>query len=184
MFRPLRKVQDQDVKRIVLANAVGTSALTITVGDCIYLGATGHNNFATQATTTSKILGVVTAIVQKGKISEKTSITGVNSALTGTPSTGPGTDNETYQVWSVDYIPSYIPMEYEADIDAVAGTTTDDNGVGAYFTITSGSPGIVLNSSALISTTAVGSAEQITSLGYTPYNTKKIFCRISPTFVM
>lgn len=180
-FKPLRKVEGQDLKRIVLANAVGSSTLTVAVGDPIYLGATTHNKFATNPTTSSKILGVVTALIRAGTICERSSVTGVNAAGTAANT---GTDNETTSLWSVEYIPSYIPMEYEADIDAVVGTTTDDNGVGAYFTITSGTPGTVLNASALISTTAFTSATQLTSFGYAPYGTKKIFCRISPSFIM
>lgn len=181
MFRPLKRVEGQDLKRITLANAVGSSTLTVTVGDLIYIGATTHSKYATQATTSSKVLGVVTALVRAGIPCEKTTVTGINAAGTAA---SPGTDNETTGLWSVDYIPSYIPMEYEADIDAVAGTTTDDSGVGTYFTITSGTPGLVLNSSALIGTTAFTSATQVTSFGYTSYNTKKIHCRISPSFIM
>src|SRR5258708_30713663 len=180
-FKALRKVEHTDTKRIPLANVVGSSTLTVTIGDPIYIGATTHAKFATNTTTSSKILGVVIAIVCQGKVCEKSAAVGVNAAGTGS---NPGTDNETTGLWQVDYIPSYLPMEYEADIDAVVGTTTDDNSAGGYFTTTSGTPGTILNSSALIGTTAFTSATQITSFGYTPYNTKKIFCRISPSFVM
>jgi hypothetical protein len=78
---------------------------------------------------------VVTAIRLNGKIAEVDYCTGVNAAKTGTPSTGPGTDNETYKVWSVDYIPAYIPVEYTADLDAKAGTTTNSGGFGYFKTI-------------------------------------------------
>ena len=184
MIVPLKKVHDQDLKRIVLANAVGSSALTVSIGDSIAPGATTHTKYATNATTSSKILGIVVALIQSGRVCEKTSVTGVNATTATNGTAVVSNDNETTQVWSVDYIPSYIPMEYEADIDAVAGTTTDDSGQGTYFTITSGTPGLILNSSALIWSTAVASGEQFTSMGYSPYNTKKIRVRVSPTFII
>ena len=194
MFRPLNKVHDQDVKRIVLANAVGASALTVKVGDAITLGATTHSKYATNATTTSKILGIVTALVQSGKVSEKTSVTGVNATTAvNANSNVVSNDNETYGTWSVDYIPSYIPMEYEADVSAPLVTTTDSSGIGSYFTIVSGTPGTLDETTALIWSTAVGSATNFTVTGV-PAGSKalttgattdlKVTCRISPTFII
>jgi hypothetical protein len=194
MFRPILRVHAQDVKRIVLANAVGASALTVKVGDLITLGATTHAKYATNATTSSKILGVVTSLVQSGKVSEKTSATGVNATTAVNANSGVvSNDNETYKTWAVDYIPSYIPMEYEIDVGAPLVTTTDSDGIGSYFTITSGSPGVLLETSALIWSTAVTSAEQVTVTGVpagsnaltTGATTNlKVLGRISPTFII
>ena len=59
MLRPLTRVHDQDIKRAVLANAVGTGAYVISVGDAIQPGATGHNKFVTGAASTGLISGVI-----------------------------------------------------------------------------------------------------------------------------
>ena len=181
MFRPLKRVEGQDIKRAVIANAVGTGSYPISVGDAIQPGATGHAKYVTVAGATNPILGIVTSIVQNGKVSEKATITGINAAETGSPSTGPGTDNETYAVWSVDYIPSSVPMEYEADISAVAGTTTDSSAVGGYFNLksiatTGDTYGTLDESSIVLFSSTQG---QFVSFGYTPYNTLKVFCKIS-----
>jgi len=180
MLKPNKKVLEQDVKNAVLANAVGTGAYVISVGDCIQPGATGHNSYVTGAASSGLVLGVITAIRQSGKICEKTSITGVAAALTGTPSTGPGTDNETYKVWSVDYIPAYIDMEYVADIDAAAGTTTNSGGNGFLSLLgvstTAGHAGTLDESSIAL---FGGSAGQFATYGVVPGTTTKVVGRIN-----
>jgi hypothetical protein len=164
MLIPARRVTDVDKKTAVIANAVGTGAYYMGVGGVIIPGATGHvfagtspniTPFITGATSSSAlILGVITALITKGHISEQSNVLGVNAAETGSSSVGPGTDNETYKVWSVEYIPAYIPMEYIADFSAALGTTTD-SGANAYFGMTgidttSGDDGVVLESSGVI----------------------------------
>ena len=145
MLIPLRRVTDVDKKTAVIANAVGAGAYYMGVGGVIIPGATGHvftgtspniTPFVTGATSSSAlILGVISSIICNGKVSEIQNVLGVNAAEVGAKSTGPGTDNETYKVWSVEYIPAYIPMEYIADFSAAIGTTTDD-GANAYFAMT------------------------------------------------
>ena len=164
MLLPARRVTDIDKKTAIIANAVGAGAYYMGVGGVIIPGATGHvfagtapaiTPFITGATSSAAlVLGVITSVIQNGKISEKQNVLGVNSAQTGAASTGPGTDNETYKVWGVEYIPAYIPLEYVADFSAAIGTTTDA-GANAYFNMTGidttiGDDGVVLESSGVI----------------------------------
>ena len=164
MLLPLRRVTDVDKKTAVIANAVGAGAYYMGVGGVIIPGATGHvfagtspniTAFVTGATSSSAlVLGVITSLLCKGHVSEQSAVLGVNALETGSSSVGPGTDNETYKVWSVEYIPAYIPMEYIADFSAAIGTTTDA-GANAYFSMTgidttSGDDGVVLESSGVI----------------------------------
>ena len=191
MLIPGRRVTDVDKKTAIIANAVGTGAYYMGVGGVIIPGATGHvfagtapaiTPFVTGATSSAAlVLGVITAITCNGKVSEVTNVLGVNAAETGSKATGPGTDNETYKVWGVEYLPAYVPMEYIADFSAAIGTTTD-SGANAYFTMTGidttlGDDGVVLESSGVIySATRTGKA--IFLSGNVPGQTKKGFVRI------
>lgn len=150
-FKPLRKPTDIEVRRLTLSNAVGTSALTIGVGSALQVGTTGggtasvyaHSAFATGAGTSNPVLGIVISLIFKGKITEYSSIVGVNSAGgTGTtPATWAPTstvnqtanvynDNEYSGNWQVEYIPTYIPIQYTATLNAVAETTANSSGAG------------------------------------------------------
>ena len=188
MLIPGRRVTDVDKKTAIIANAVGTGTYYMGVGGVIIPGATGHvfggtapsiTPFVTGATSSAAlVLGVITAITCNSKISEIQNVLGVNSALTGSKSTGPGTDNETYKVWGVEYIPAYIPMEYIADFSAAIGTTTDD-GANAYFNMTGidttlGDDGVVLESSGVIYS-ATRTSKCIFLSGNVPGQTKKGF---------
>ena len=179
MIIPNKRVELNDIKTAVLANSVGSNAYVISVGDAIQPAATGHNKYVTGAASSGLVLGIITAIRQNGKVCEKDYVTGVNSALTGTPSTGPGTDNETYKVWSVDYIPAYVPMEYKADLDAAAGTTTNSDGFG-FFTLkgvstTKGDAGKLSESSIAL---FGGTASQFVSHGVSVDSSSKVVGRI------
>ena len=183
MLIPRKRVELSDMKNAVLANAVGTGAYVIAVGDALQPGATSHNSYVTGATTSGSILGVVTAIRLNGKIAEVDYCTGVNAAKTGTPSTGPGTDNETYKVWSVDYIPAYIPVEYTADLDAKAGTTTNSDGFG-YFTLkgvstTKGDAGKLTESSITLFGSVSSTTSQFTSYGVSVESSTKVVGKIN-----
>lgn len=175
MLKPLRRPADNEVKRITLANAIGTGAYKIGIGDCIQPGATGHNKYATGAASSGLILGIIVGIIQNGKVAEVNSVTGINGAQVGVPSTGPGTDNETYATWQVDYIPSWVPMEYEADLSAAADTTTDSGGncflalLGVSTTL--GEAGKLNEASVAL---FGGSAAQFWSYGVTSYSTTKV----------
>ena len=175
MLTPNKRVELSDMKNAVLANAVGTGAYVIAVGDALQPGATTHSKYVTGAASSGLILGVVTAIRLNGKIAEVDYVTGVNAAKTGTPSTGPGTDNETYKVWSVDYIPAYVPMEYKADLSATIATTTDSDGF-VFFPLlgvstTKGQAGTLNEASPAL---FGGSAAQFVSHGVAVDSTKKV----------
>lgn len=117
-FRPIKKTDELDYKSAVLGNSA-----TLAVGDAVIPGATTHAPFlvkAQNATDTSQytgiVLGVITGIFNNGKPSEKKSVTTAS-------------DNETTGLYSAEYIPTYIPIEYVADMSADLGTTT---GSGTY----------------------------------------------------
>jgi len=116
-FRPLRQVSYNQIKTAVIGNSQ-----TITIGDAVVPGATGHAKAAiTAASVSTRILGVVIAIVkQDGTVLELSSKTVAS-------------DNETNAKISVQFIPSSVDMEYEADMSAAIGTTTDSDGVGVSF---------------------------------------------------
>ena len=170
-FRPLREVPTRDLKRAVLANAVGSSALTITIGDAIQPGATGNNSYVTDAATSGLVLGTVAAVVRSGiVVSEKNSVTGSNTAYASAPNTAvTQNDNQTYKIWAVDYVPSNIPVEYEADLSQAAGTTTNSGGL-CFLNLASGAATLDETSVALFG----GTAGQFWSYGVTAYSTTKV----------
>lgn len=135
-FKPFRKPLDLEIRRITIANALATSGYTIGVGSALQPGATAHTRFATGATSSNPILGVVIGLIFQGKVSEVTSILGTNSAKgTSSAIANVYNDNETSGDWQLDYIPSYIPISYSATLSQAAGTTTDSAGLG-YFNLT------------------------------------------------
>ena len=179
-FIPSRKPTDIQIRRAVIANAVGASALTVKIGDTIVPGATGHSKYVTNSPATGPILGVVIGLVFQNKFMEVNSVVGVNTASTagGALQTNVHNDNETTGYWSVDYIPAYIPMEYIVDVDAAVGTTTDSDGQG-YFSVLSGTPGTLHESSFVIwSTISSGTSGTSQFLSYgspaSLQNTKKV----------
>ena len=188
MLIPARRTTDIDKRTAIIANAVGTGAYYMGVGGVIIPGATGHvfagtapaiTPFVTGATSSATlILGVITSLTVNSKIAEVQNCLGVNSAQTGSKSTGPGTDNETYKVWGVEYIPAFIPTEYIADFSAAIGTTTDD-GANAYFAMTGidttlGDDGLVAESSGVIYS-ATRTSKPIFLSGNVPGQSKKGF---------
>ena len=144
-FRALKQVQYNDLKTAIIGNSQ-----TITVGDAIVPGATGHAKAAiTGASVSTRVLGVVVAIVGKGG-----TVLELNSVTTGS-------GNESTPVHYVQYIPSSLDMEYEADMSAAIGTTTDSDGNGVSFNI--GSTAALLDETSV----ALGSAttKQFVSYG-------------------
>lgn len=184
MIRPLKQTTYSDLKRAVIANAVGTGTYPIAIGDAIQPGATGHAKFVTCAASSNPILGIVTGLIYNGnKVSERSTVTGISGSTTNA---GPGTDNETASNnWSVEYIPAYVPMEYEADISAVAGTTTDSSAIGGYFNVLtlSATQTNSIDTNGQLDEASIalfsGTAGQFVSFGYTSYNTKKVYCRVN-----
>ena len=156
-FKPLRRPADGELIKATIANSV-----TVTIGGMITVAATGHVKFVTPATATSHyILGVVVGIEQNGKISELNSV-------------GAASDNETTAKYVAVFLPSYVPMEYEADIDDVADTTTDSGGR-VFFTLadanTLDESVIILQGGTVAGDTAY---PHFWSNGVTSYNTKKV----------
>lgn len=119
MFRPLKAIPIADIKTAVLRNSV-----TVAVGDALIPGPTAHAKFPLgAASSTTRILGVVISIM------------GANGTVTELNSVTTGSSNETTPVYLVQYIPSYLDIEYEADMSAAIGTTTDSDGVGVSFNL-------------------------------------------------
>lgn len=171
MFRPLKEIPTRDLRRAVIANVVGSSALTIAVGDALQPAATGNNQFVTEAGTSNPVLGTVASIVRSGVVvSEKNSVTGSNTAFASAPNTAVvQNDNQTYKIWAVDYVPSNLPVEFEADLSAAAGTTTNSGGFG-FFNLASGAATLDETSITLFG----GTAGQFWSNGVTSYSPTKV----------
>lgn len=151
-FKPLRPVGFNDLKSAIIANSQ-----TIAIGDAIVNAATTHAAFVTEATTITGVCGVVTSIVGlNGKVLEKTSVTVASN-------------NETVGMIGVQYIPTYIPMEYMADINAVAGTTIGSNLPGM-FSIDIATAGFLNESTYTVYTTV----KQFYSYGKNPLNSSQV----------
>jgi len=184
-FKPIYEVPTHQIRRITLANAIGSSTYTVQPYMALQPGATGHAGFATQATGTSTypVLGVVMALYFKGaKVTELASVVGVNSASSGTQTTigSVYNDNETYGFWSVDYVPSNLPIDYVADTSAATGTTTDSGGA-VYLSLIAATTGVTGGMQLSESTVALfsGTQGQFYSYGYlndgvNPSNTSKV----------
>lgn len=178
MIKPQRKPSDLEYRRATIANVVGSSALTVKVGDAIVPGATTHTKYVTNAAATGPILGIVVNLIFMGKVAEVNSVTGVNTASTaaGALQSNVHNDNETYGYWQVDYIPAYVPMQFIADVDDTLGTTTDSAGMG-YFQVVTTTPGILDESTFVIwSTISSGTSgtSQFFSYGAYPGQTKQV----------
>lgn len=152
MLKPLRRPTDMELKKATIGNSI-----TVAIGDAVQPGATTHAAMVVQATT-GLVLGVVIGIEQNGKISE------LSSVLTAS-------DNETTNKYVAVYIPTWIPMEYEADLSAAAGTTTGSGLMGSFNLVSATSGGNLDETSYLVFS---GTAQQFFSYGVTPYSTTKV----------
>lgn len=183
MIRQNKKIQDQDLRKAVIANAVGVGAHVLSVGDAIQPGATGHVKFAAGAASSGLILGVIVSLEYNGNVMELDSVTGVNSTSAVAGATKTGNDNETTGAWKVVYIPAYIPMDYTIDTSAALDTTTDSGGnvflslVGV--SSTAGSAGTLNEASVAL---FGGTAGQFVSSGAAAGETTKVVARIYKTF--
>ena len=166
-FKPTRRPTDLEVRRVTLANAVGSSALTVGIGTALAPGATGHTRFATAASTSNPIIGIVIGLIYQGnKVSELTSLLGVNaSKSTSNPLGGIYSDNETSGDWAVDYIPAYVPISYSATLSAAAETTTNSSGLGWFRTHSTAGAGTLDESSILLFTDTTIASHQFWSNG-------------------
>lgn len=158
-FRPLKEVPDHDFKVATIANSQ-----TIAVGDAVVPGGTTHAAAVTGAAgTTNGVLGIVVSIQgPAGKVLEVTSTT-VSST------------NETVGGVQAVYIPTYVPMEYEADLSGAAGTTSNSNLI-QMFNL-SGSVNGQLDET---STGAYSTPKQFLSYGVTTYSTTKVIGHFTP----
>jgi hypothetical protein len=151
-FKPLRRPTDAELKKATIGNSI-----TMAIGDAVQPGATTSAGVVVQGTT-GLLLGVVIGIEQNGKISELNSVTTAS-------------DNQTTNKYVAVYIPSWVPMEYEVDIDAAAGTTTGSNLMG-FFDIVSATSGGNLDESTYV--VFSGTAGQFLSYGVQSYSTTKV----------
>lgn len=159
-FRPLKKVETKDLKRGIISNSA-----VITVGGAIVFGTGASSAFVVAATSSSAlIVGTVVGIE------------GLNGKVLELNSKTVASDNQTVAQIAAVYIPTYIPMEYEADTSAATGTTTGSAGVG-FFNLTDAN---TLNESTWVAFS--GTAGQFASYGVTPYNTSKVYGQFYKAF--
>lgn len=153
--QPLKQIPSQDLKTAIIANSQA-----ITKYDNIVSGTGASSAFISPATNTSAlIVGIAVAIQGKGgTVLELNSVTASSS-------------NQTVAQTQAVYFPSYIPMEYQCDLSAAAGTTTGSGGIG-FFTIGSGTAG-TLDESTWVAYS--GTASHYVSFGVTPYSTTQVF---------
>ena len=151
MIVPNKSVELSDLKKVVIASSVGTNAYYLSIGDLIQPDATGHAKFAVPSASSGLVLGVVVALEYAGKPAEVLSVKGVNTTSTaaGASSMNVHNDNETTGLWKAVYIPSHVPMEYKADLSAVADTTTDSGGLGVFFPVLGASASVAQSAGTL-----------------------------------
>ena len=116
-FTPAKQISGgQDIEYALIDNSQ-----TLSVGEVIIPGIQGDTSVVlTGGSTTGDLLGVVLAIVGKdGKVLEL-------------DSKAVASDNVTVAQIKVAYIPLYIPMKFDADLDAAAETTDNSSGFGNF----------------------------------------------------
>lgn len=119
-FKILKKTDELDYKSGAIANSV-----QLTVGDAIMPGATTHAAFLTSAiNSTSQYTGIFTGVVagifSNGKPAEVNTVT-------------VGSDNETTLKYSVEYVPTYIDIEWVVDMSGDLTTTTSSDLMGMFY---------------------------------------------------
>lgn len=153
-FTPLRQVTGNDFKIALLDRSQ-----TISNGEVVIPSVRSATNvLITGGGTTGALLGVVHAIVgANGKVLEKDSVT--------TSST-----NETGDMIQAEYLPSFIPMEFGATLDADKETTA---GSGTYGNFAVDATGLLLTESSIVAFTTVV-AKQFFSFGINPGTTRDV----------
>lgn len=162
-FKPLKKVEEQDLKARLIANSQ-----TVAIGDALIVDGTNKNAVKGGANTTGIIIGVCVGLKQinGNSILEKSSIT-------------VGASNETTTQYAAVFVPAYIPIEYEADLSQAAGTTTDSDKMGQFNLSTSDSGKLDETSVGVFST-----QKQFFSFGVTSYSTTKVTGKFSTSKVL
>lgn len=155
MIKPLKRPSTQDLKAAIIANSQA-----LTAGDYLVPGTGASSAFISEATNSSALLlGVLLSFEGKGgNVLEVDALTVAS-------------DNQTVAQSQGVYLPSYIPMEFSADLNAASGTTTGSGGIG-FFTIASGLGG-TLNESSWVAFS--GTASHFVSFGADPLNSSKVF---------
>ena len=158
-FKPQRLVAFEDLKTAIIANSA-----TVSIGDPIINAGTSAAGFVTSdASGTTGVVGVVVSLIGlNGQVLEKTSVTVANN-------------NQTVGMISAQYIPTYIPMEYLADLDANAGTTNYSKLPGMFSL--SATLGKLLESSWTVYTTV----KLFYSYGVNPLNAAQVFGHFTPS---
>lgn len=155
MIKPLKRPSTQDLKSAIIANSAA-----LTLGDYIVPGTSTSSEFVSEATNSSALLlGVILGFEGKGgTVLELDALTVASN-------------NQTVAQSQAVYLPSYIPMEFSADLNAAAGTTSGSDGIG-FFTIASGLGGTLDESSWVAFS---GTASHFVSFGPDPLNSSKVF---------
>lgn len=158
-FKPKNLIAFEDLKTAIIANSQ-----TIAIGDAVIPAGTTSAAFVTGGlNTTAGILGVVISIMgANGQVLEKSSVTAASN-------------NQTVGMVAVQFIPTYIAMEYQADLTAASGTTTGSNLMGM-FTVDSATNGKLLESSYTVFSTV----KQFFSYGPNPLNASQVFGHWTP----
>lgn len=153
MFKPSKPVAGTDVKYGLIDNSQ-----TLAKGQVIIPGVQGDTPVVkTGGSTTAGLLGVVLSIVgQGGKVLEL-------------DSKAVASDNVTVGLIKVCYLPLYIPMEFEVDLDAASETTDDSS---AYGNFAVDSTGLLLSESSYVAFGTVA-AKQFFSFGVQAGSTTK-----------
>lgn len=158
-FKPKGLVSFEDLKTAIIANSQ-----TIAIGDAVIPAATTSAGFVTgAANTTAGVLGVVISIMgANGQVLEKSTVTVASN-------------NQTVGFIAVQYIPTYVSMEFTVDLSAVSGTTTGSNLVGMFNL--SASVNGQLNEA---SYTVYSTKGQFLSYGVNPLNASQVIGHWSP----
>ncbi len=155
MISPSKKLLDM----YVIEDCIIANDETISVGDAVIINTSAPNTIVGAAGTTGIILGTVVAI--------KNGAAAGNVFLQESTITA-AADNETVAQVSVDVLPSDDVTTYVADLDAVAGTTTNSQFKG-YFNLSG-----TVNGQLDESSYSASSEEQFLSYGVNPGNQSQV----------
>ncbi len=153
-FTPLRQVAGQDIKYGLIKNSE-----TISNGEVLIPAiSTDTSVLATGGGTTGALLGVSLSLVGKdGKVLE------INSKAVAA-------DNETVAMIQASFVPTFIPMEWGATLDADSETTDNSS---AYGNFAVDATGLLLTESSVVGFATV-IAKQFFSWGVTPGTTRDV----------
>ncbi len=153
-FKPLNEIPTHEFRRNIIANSE-----TMYKNEAILGDVTNTKSVSGAGGTTKSVLGVSLAIEGKGgNVLELESVTVASTNYTVA---------QTQVVW----VPSLLPIIYEADLDDTIGTTSGSTGFG-YFTLSSSD--LLLDESTYTTTDRAG---QFYSYGQSPNGGNKVVGR-------